>query len=142
MSYGNTGHLGIVGCRGGVAWSSGHHRNLPLQGSRVHFPVSLPFSCKNVVTATMAMLVTRKTYGEKSQQKVFAGRVRGPHLNEGGSSDERERDWQANVEWIQERKNEVRLEIDSMVKRLVWLDMVRKNERLRHLLCRNNTTKL
>ena len=76
---------------GGVAWSSGQHRSLPLQRSRVHIP-AIPSFFAVVIATMLRWQLKRFNYGSGTPQARRGG------LNEGGRSEIRWIDRQAKVE--------------------------------------------
>ena len=82
---------------GEVAWSSSKHRSLPIQGSRVHFPV-LTSSFFIIEMALMNLTGDQKDCTAQLQATALSTLWRSQHLKEGGSCEERGRDRQAKVE--------------------------------------------
>ena len=91
---------------GGVAWSSGQHRSLPLQGSRVHIPALPSFFA--VVTATMLRWQPKQfNYGSGTPQSKKCGA-----WMKAGAAKTRWIDRQGKVEWNKRNNYLVRFEDD------------------------------
>ena len=76
----------------GVAWSSGQHRRLPIQGLRVRTPTIPLFLVANIFQAT-----ARRDMKILSARKTARKTARRSREDKGGSGDELRNDRQANM---------------------------------------------